>query len=159
MWGKCTVLVCYRPQPLHFGELSKVLRRWQTTGQRSNMPVQTADLLTRYDNWLHVSPGMHPMQPTEGFKKNFVFMLTLFNFSNAWILITTFTQLFSKIFFECFNSGSFNFKINIDKSSVKCWQDLNCQQPNLAEKTLKFKPWISYFSVIIKQKTKWREKI
>jgi len=36
------------------------------------------------------------MQPREGLKEDFVYLFTFYNASNARILITIFTQLFSK---------------------------------------------------------------
>ena len=105
---------------MHFGELSKVLRSVQTTQQiRFNMPVQTADLLTRYDNRLHVSTGLPPMQPREGLKEDFEFVY-LFQLFKSLNFDNQFYPAVFKAFFECFNFSSCNFEINTDKSSVKC---------------------------------------
>jgi hypothetical protein len=45
------------------------------------------------------------LQPSEGLKENFVHLFTFYNASNATILITIFTQLFSKPYLKTSGFG------------------------------------------------------
>jgi hypothetical protein len=63
-------------------------------------------------------------------------VFTFSNVSNARILITIFSQMFSKPHLcECFNFRSCIFKINMKKNTVKYLQGINCSQLTVAGNT------------------------
>jgi hypothetical protein len=57
--------------------------------------------------------------------RDFVYLFALRNFSNAIILITIFTDLFSEPYLKHFNFSGCNFKVSMRENSVNICRESN----------------------------------